>query len=266
MDDENRYLLDSYVRCEYIFTERFIPKTGKGIHVLLTVPHDGAISATHYERIYKSRTENDGSLKRDVAVWAMVVDIMFHAAVCVVHGMMPRNLIDYNIAKNDPRPGKTAFVDQNLKPYYLGYHDHIACVLGQMMVKSSGKFLLIDMHGFTDQPNYPGDLAGKWDIILGTNYNTTVSYDTDRMLAEFLRTKGYRVYLPNKKPVIPGEEDLYPGKFTVQHYRKQYSRLDCIQVEVAERFRTSEGLEDGIQLAKDFAEAVIFLNQYLSKL
>jgi hypothetical protein len=109
--------------------------------------------------------------------------------------------------------------------------------------------LLLDFHGFSRPAPY-----GDFDVIMGTGNRRTVTNDTDTKLGEYLRGKGYSVFIPGLTTYIPGVDDYLDADHTV-HAASRHG-TDAVQIEVARRFREIGGEPLGRQLARHFAEFI----------
>lgn len=212
-----------------------------GSPVIITVPHDGDFFSSDISGLFQPR--DNGIKMKDCFVWPIAKDVLLNVGVNAVRGLFPRSFIDYNRSPN------IAFTDGSLKNIYDSYHQAISDLIKCSMVKyGREKCLLIDLHGFTAQPSY-----GEYDLIFGTDNTATVkNLCVDRLLANFLTDRNYKVFLPLEKPIglLP---DKYNAGFTVRHYAEKFG-IDSIQIEIARRFRTVEGAEDGRRLSADLAE------------
>jgi N-formylglutamate amidohydrolase len=212
------------------------------VPTLISVPHDGALQ--RHLRIPLSERTN-GTTGRDTHVWDIVRDILDDASASVVRGLLPRTLVDYN---RDPTE---AFDHDAVSAPYLAYHRYIDACIGLMKEHlPTEKLLLLDMHGFVGQPSYAP--PNGYDIIMGTGNRTTIPHgDVDRQFARFLQARGYTVFLPENEPVQP-EGDRMNGGYIVRHHAATH-RINCIQVEIAPRFRDRDMTDIGKRLARDIA-------------
>lgn len=220
--------------------------------VVISVPHDGMFAGDFFG-LYRER--ENGIKGRDKFVWPVVKDISLSVGISAVRGMMPRHFIDYN------RPPahlsfegetQTAFDDDRLDIFYQSYHGQVVRLLQRAKKHFGAKRLLIDFHGFAKQPPY-----GEYDLILGTDNRVTVCSEVDRDFASFMSDCGYCVFLPEDFSSGP-REDWYSAGFTTKYYAQKY-RVDCIQIELASKFRTREGADAGRKMSSDIAA---FLNEY----
>jgi N-formylglutamate amidohydrolase len=144
-----------------------------------------------------------------------------------------------------------AFVDDQLSHFYDHYHLVINKTI-EKIIKMYGteKCLLIDMHGFTSQPEY-----GEYDLILGTGNRRTIkgSLDYDLKFAAYMERCGYRVFLPRESSAANYE--LYPGQFTVRHYSEKFG-ISAVQLEIASKFRRLDGTASGKKLARSISNFI----------
>lgn len=239
--DAQRLALDSFT---------FVATARPPSPIILTVPHDG-IRGEHLCLPFPERT--NGVTVRDGAVWNIVSDIAATTPMNVIRGLLPRTLVDYN------RAAAEAYEHEAIRAPYDAYHDQIDCLIRSLKTPFPvERILLLDMHGFGAQPPYAP--VGGYDVILGTGNRTTVAHgDADRRLATFLRDRGYSVFLPEREPVRIGG-DYLAGQHTVRSYSAAHG-INCIQVEMARRFRERGAERIGQALARDIA---VFLSSFSS--
>ena len=190
--------------------------------ILLTIPHDG-FNANDFDGFFERRSSKH-VLEKDARAWHIARHINLNGEKPVanmVRGLLPRPMVDYNRSVLDG-----AFQDSALLSYYYIYHAQIKRLIKRSLAEY-GRCLLLDIHGFVNQPDF-----GEFDVILGTQHRTTVVSDVDIEFAAFLRDKGYNVYLPTEGKI---KSEKFGGGFTVV----KYSRLgiDAMQVEIAKEFR-----------------------------
>lgn len=198
----------------------------------------------------------------DKATWEIAQDIAQHSPVTLVRGVLPRSHCDYNRpapAKGQFRIGEAsdwAFDHPAIQPYWSAYHDFIVSSL-RTGTELGHRPLLLDLHGFS-RAKAPSEFQ-QYDIILGTGNRTTVFTDVDCHFAQYLRRRGYRVFLPRRKPIraIP---DYLNGRFTVRNVAA-ILEIDAIQVEISDRFRSAGAREAGQMLTQHLAS---FINHYSS--
>lgn len=222
--------------------------------VVLSVPHDG-MSGKDLAGLFEERKA--GFKGRDIHVWPVTKDIMLAAETSAIRGLMPRAFVDYNRSwpqainyyPLSQKEAHTALDDESLAGAYYSYHNTIDRLI-RRSIDTFGKenTLLLDLHGFKKQPP-----AAQFDLILGTGNRTSIPHgDVDRRFAEFMRSRSYRVFLPEAIPVGP-EEDYYSAEFTTRHHTEKHG-INVIQIEIAAWFRTRENAPLGIKLAADIAE------------
>ncbi len=225
-----------------------------GSPVVITVPHDYGFSSSEIFGLFEQR--KDGVKGRDHHVWPIAKDVLLKVGVHAVRGLFPRSFIDYNRSPEginyyplSQEKAQTAFDDDSLKSIYDSYHHAIANLLTNAIAKRGReKCLLIDLHGFTNQPSY-----GEYDIILGTGNRITIhNSNIDQLFSDFFSARGYKVFLPLEAAIGP-LEDKYSADFTTRHYAERFG-VDAIQIEVARKFRTIEGADDGRRLSVDLAD------------
>lgn len=245
------------------YAERFFPTQAAYLsNTIITVPHDGVFSWDDH-REFMPRTKNDGIIGADAYTWIIARDIMEVIPAIGIRGLFKRKLIDYNRPTQRDDRGQIAYVDDRLKLFYETYHNYIFKSLEFINTHKLYKApLLIDLHGFTKQPNYPKPHQSRYDVILGTNYRSTVQHNSDILLGEFLLSKGYAVFVPDSKKVRSRAPDKYAGQFTVQYYAKNFG-VEAIQIEIAKHFRRKNSVVIGKQLAVDLAEGIHSINEYL---
>ncbi len=221
---------------------------------LLTVPHDGAGEALFGPFVPMRRT---GCSARDCGVWPIVRDVIVEQSVNVVRGLLPRCYVDYN------RDAAEAYEMPQFAASHAQYHGTIFAQVRQMQQWFDTKELLVlDVHGFSNQPSYAP--RGGYDIVLGTgNRRAVVHGEPDRALAEHLRACGYEVFLPEitvQNP-RPGHIDYLNGGYTVRRIAREFG-VSAIQIEIARRFRRRDAAAVGTKLSADLAA---FLKEYNQK-
>ncbi|MFO0703598.1 MAG: N-formylglutamate amidohydrolase [Patescibacteria group bacterium] len=216
-------------------------------NVIITVPHDGL-----YERelsLSDLSPRQSGVKVRDVGVWPIVWDLLtkHQTPVGVVRGLVPRTHVDYN------RNAIEAYENPLFSETHKYYHAMISGMLNAAdpsQRKSVGR-LLIDLHGFTRQPDQVGLPEGGYDLILGTQHGRTAQEDVSRRFGDFFMNRGYKVYIPEE---VEKDGEMYEGGFTIGQYAKY---MDCIQVEIARKYRDSEqGRDIGPRLSQDLNEFI----------
>lgn len=240
---ENKmYFIEGYDSSNANFTWLFKSRSP----IIITVPHDQGFRSCDFFGFFQQK--KNGAKVRDKYVWPIVKDILLGTKVNVVRGLFPRKFVDYNRAR------EKAFEDNRLEDIYDYYHQATQELLREVVkIHTNRKCLLLDMHGFTNQPEY-----GKYDLILGTGNRTTVNSDVDQLFADFMIDRNYKVFLPADETLIQGKKDDFNGGFTIRNYAKQFD-IDAIQIEIARKFRVFGGGEIGRKLSTDIAD---FLNTY----
>lgn len=234
----------------------FEPK--KQSPVILTVPHDGE----PFQNFKLLETRKTGYRGRDRCVWAVTQDILEATQASAVRGLMPRSLIDYNRAwpeginyyPNSQKGVHTALDDEILVPMYRNYHDEIDRLICRSLIEfGAEKTLVMDLHGFTNQPPYAPD--GGYDLILGTGNRISIPHGyVDEDFANHMTSKGYKVFLPTSLSLGP-EEDWYSADFTTRHHSEKHG-INVIQVEIASRFREKGARAIGQRLSRDIADFI----------
>jgi len=216
--------------------------------VIISIPHDSITHDSDWEGILSFREK--GIVGRDKHTWPIVRDILSSTnKVSVVRGIFPRSVIDYNRSQSDS--DSPAWTDPRMQHFFSYYHSAIAAFIEKAQsIFEKHKCLLLDIHGFCTQPFKEMD----FDIILGTRNKETIKFnsDIDDRLAFFLKSRGYRVFVPQEEKV-PNEK--YSGAFTIQ-YHSEKSEISAIQVEIAKKFRVKQGKEIGVRLSKDLADFI----------
>lgn len=223
----------------------------KSSRVLLTVPHDG-VCGLELEPFVPCRT--GGNINHDMGVWPIVRDILGAHPANVVRGLLSRRYVDYNRAPED------AYETPQMAAPYDRYHGSIYVQLRQMLqCFAASDLLLIDAHGFRNQPSYAPNEG--FDLILGTGNRTTIHHDEpDRALAAFLMMRGYKVFLPETN-TCRGRYDNLNGGFTVRTVAREL-RINSVQIEIARRFRVRDAAVVGTRLSADIAA---FLSEYYGR-
>jgi len=220
--------------------------------VLVTVPHDGAGGEALFGPFVPVR--RTGCNARDIGVWPIVRDMIVDEPANVVRGLLPRCYVDYN------RTACEAYEASQFAISYAQYHGAIFAQARQMQQWfGTGELLVLDIHGFSNQPAYAP--RSGYDIVLGTgNCSTILHGEPDRELAEHLRACGYEVFLPEAETQNPrsGQIDYLNGGFTVRQVAGEF-KISAIQIEIARRFRGRAAAAVGTKLSTDLAA---FLRNY----
>jgi N-formylglutamate amidohydrolase len=243
------------------FTELWLAK--KPSRVVISVPHDGI---PNYKWPDKRRDRRSAVTGGDPGVWFIAKDILFGArqlnvrkVVSVIKGNIPRGMVDLNRSWPIPRSyysrqrPQLALENRRYASVYRHYHNSIRDLLTQS-VERYGRdgSLLVDLHGFGTQPNYAPEKG--YDLILGTGNRVTIYYDDiDLAMGEFMRNKGYEVFIPGEERANHKKEDKYAAEFITRHYSQKF-KINAIQIETAHKFRDKkEGVKIGPRLSRDLA-------------
>lgn len=237
----------------------------RGSPVIISVPHDGLLSSSLSGFFTERRI---GHRVRDRSVWPVAKDVLTSALAHAVYGLMPRALIDYNRAWPEginyypltQKETHTALDDARLVKPYHHYHRTIDRLVSASIQKFGGnRVLLLDLHGFKNQPAYAPE--GGFDLILGTGNRTSIHHgEVDVALAQFMTNRGYRVFLPQDTAVGP-VEDSYSADYTTRHHSEKHA-VNAIQIEIAARFREQNAYAMGRKLSNDLAE---FISSYCAE-
>jgi N-formylglutamate amidohydrolase len=206
---------------------------GGVVPVTISVPHD-TLDGLELEGLVSWR--QGGVINRDRRVWPLARDVALAYPVQVVRGLLPRTVCDYNRASDQ------AFEALELEPLWAAYHGAIRARL-EAAKYQYGQALLLDLHGYAQQPSY-----GDYDVILGTLNRMTVTTTVDQELGVWLRKAGYRVFVPASEPVRAGVSDWLNGQYTVEAGAAELG-CDAIQIEIFRRFRLPGAREEGKELA-----------------
>lgn len=227
--------------------------------VIISVPHDGLI-ANDFNGLFIERVV--GVKGRDAHVWPIANDIVQRSLlqglrIDAVRFLMARMYVDANremvMEPNlDPDTrGQTAFDDALLCSIYENYR-HQLCRLVECSIEVYGSdgVLFLDLHGFCKQPAI-APLEG-YDLILGTANRKTIHHgEVDRHFAEWMRTSGHNVFLPEEHPVVPQGDPFSAGHIT-RWYAEKYG-INAMQIEIFSSFRGREDKEKGERLAYEVA-------------
>lgn len=250
--------MPSFVYKNENFVDVLKPVSTRPSRAIITLPHDG-LPKRDFEGLYTPREK--GVLEKDMRVWPLVRDIFLECPVTVIRGLVSRKFLDYNRSfpegiSYDHYPPETAMDDGRLLFSYEFYHQSISQAIEEAIAAHEiPNVLLIDFHGFTEQPPYAPEEG--YDLILGTGNQVTIHHgEPDRRLAAFMSERGYKVFLPD--PQDTGEvERWYSADFTTRHYAEKYG-VNVIQVEVSDEYRQKDSQTIGKKLSSDIAE---FLKQ-----
>jgi len=207
--------------------------------VTISIPHD-TLPSEELEGLVPQRVH--GVKGRDIRVWPIVRDIATIAPVNIVRGFLPRSLCDLNRSYDE------AFELDMVGTYWERYHWTIRMFL--MQAERAGYCpLLLDFHGFTRQPPY-----GEFDVILATRNRTSITGEIDHRLGASLRANGFRTFVPQTSPQIPGREDLWDADYTVDAVKEL--GFNAMQIEVAAWLRSADSIEAGRRLSRAFASFI----------
>jgi len=231
--------------------------------VILAVPHDGLIS-NDFSGMFQVRAS--GVKGRDAHVWPVANDMVQRALqlgirIDTVRFLMARAYVDANRempcdCNLDPDTiGQTALDDLSLASVYQSYHGELSRLV-ERSIKKFGveQVLFIDLHGFGRQPKIAP--PNGYDLILGSANRSTIHYgEVDRALAKFMEERGYSVFLPGERPIVP-QGDPYSAGHTTRWYAKRYG-INAIQIEIFSTFRRREGQAQGEKLAVDMTHFLL---------
>jgi len=242
---------------------RFVKRHRGTMPIILTSPHDGTETLNVTERTEAnspeecpgfsgSRDTGTGTITEGIA--QKILDVTGLSPYVVI-ARFHRRFIDANRDEN------CAFIDNDAKPFYDQYHNRISGFLDQLLSQNEDRGFLFDIHGFGEQADDNADIA------LGTAAGATLRPDYPR--ANVFRQHGLHGLLSSVRrnilqpsgtsPAVPiGSSITFPpiplefqyrvspvnstapeiprlnGGFTVRNYS---SRLNCIQVEIANTIR-----------------------------
>lgn len=207
--------------------------------VLLTVPHDGTLRSLANVDL----NNFPDSRPRDIAVRCFARDIFIHVLRARKENL---NLVIQRVHRS--------FITEQIQSYF---EDKSKGILKEVVADDKETALLLDLHGFTKQPDF-----GEYDLILGTGHRRTVgSTNADYIFSEFMGGRGYRVYIPQEEPV---EGELYGAthpRTLVQKVRHNgLHNLVGLQVEIARNFRTKDATDIGQKLSRDMGDFVLQWN------
>lgn len=192
--------------------------------VVLSVPHDAPSWSKDFEQLFARRRECSAP---DVHAWIVAAELMQRVPIIVLRQTIHRAFLEVNTERGH------AFVDPTLEPLYDAYHQKIEktllCADGNILQSA----LLIDLHGFTNQPTY-----GEYDCILGTAHRNTLKKGSvaDIRLAHFLEGYDMRTFLPGELPLTAQGSDRYNGGATVRMHGGK-NKHTAIQIETHKKFR-----------------------------
>ena len=205
--------------------------------VIITVPHDGRSTTIEGQGIMRI----PGGTPGDRNVRFIAKDLCRFVEEEV--GVRPTLLIDP--IKRDRRWATIPIFDA-----------HVIDAVGRVAETFEGTTtqspVLFDLHGFVNQPPF-----GHYDLILGTAHRKSTPSGIDVRFGDFMTDRGYAVYVPGET-CIEGELFAAESPHTLTRKASQnFPTVDCIQVEIHQGFRTVEGRERGVELARDMADFVV---------
>ena len=229
------------------------------IRIVLSVWHDGAWRF-EYEWIFKDRWDSVTTV-RDLNTWPIWRDIFLKVGfTALIRWLLPRTIIDYNRSmdgrayqyyQSKSEKCEPALVDPKVDKYYQLFHQSIT---DELLRAKQGfqKPLLLDIHGFSQQPDYAPPEG--YDIILWTgNRRSIMPWSTiDRKLADFLYKSWYRVFLPEALPIRSGSDDIFDAGH-ITRYHSKHSEVSAIQIEISRKFRDPTHPEPTRKLVADIS-------------
>ncbi len=210
--------------------------------VLFTVPHDGA-RPTKFASLISPR--KNGITRRDRGTWSITRGVLRFFSADVVVGHESRKYIDYN------RACQEAFESSLMAHTYARYHGMISRWADQRRkIYPIEELLVIDMHSFPK--DRPERMCDGYDLVLGTAHRKTILYgQPDRAFGEFMRARGYSVFIPDVKPARTDEPDNFSGGYTVRTVAKDW-HINTLQIEISEpKFCTPNSALAGTKLSED---------------
>ncbi|MBI2546934.1 MAG: N-formylglutamate amidohydrolase [Candidatus Aenigmarchaeota archaeon] len=240
--------------------------------IIVTVPHDGT---PNYK--WPDKLRRMGVRGGDPGVWLIAMDMMFEHpkrkrysiqdSISVVRGTIPRGQVDFNrswpIEKSYYKYQRSQSALEN--PRYISVYNHFHNNVARLIERGIDTYgrsecLLIDLHGFSEQPDYAPKCG--YDLILGTGNRQTIFYhDVDMLMGSFFSRLDYTVFVPEDKPGKGHREDRYNADFITRGYAERY-QVNAIQLETAHKFRDRKGgALIGPKLSRDL---VRFFGQYFN--
>ena len=221
--------------------------------VIISVPHD-CLTTSQMSVIRQVRP--DGIRTRDIHTWSIAKHIATIVPINTVRQLMCRTILDCNRGvPNDPKMKDQeiglAYTDPRVADVYKYYHWVLMSMLRESLVEfGKENTLLIDLHGFTKQPEYAPE--GGYDLILGTANRSTIYHDNvDVQLYELMTESGYKVFLPKETPHTD-KPDKCDGGHTVRFYSERLG-INAIQIEVSRKFRRKGESSELLKLAEVLA-------------
>ena len=220
--------------------------------MVISVCHNG-MHKNDFTGLFNTR--KNGSKLDDLYVWPLVKGISWKFPAHIVRGLIPRYFVDYNrhTTKYFFNPDtdllkdtEFACEDDRLAPFHEYFHQSVCDRVNESKSVWGRQALFIDFHGYRNQPPY-----GEYDVILGTANTKTVLENEDHRLSEFLRQKGYKVFLPMKETVSDGTPDTFDAGFTTRNVFSK-TGVTSIQIEVHASIRTDS--QKAIKFSREFRE------------
>lgn len=210
------------VPCELIhrpFGLVFVPSLELPSSVLITVQHNG-LAKEVFDDIYAPR---ESWAKADLRTLPLAMEIFKQGSphVAVIYQQFPRKFVDTNVSR------ERAFADPRMEIYFQEFHNEISQRLARSAEKHGCETLLLDFHGFVNQPEY-APKPGGYDVIMGTANRCTVLYrrtkydrraNIDYALRDSFQTRGLSVFCPEEEPI---QEKVWREK------REKESGISCV--------------------------------------
>lgn len=208
--------------------------------IVLTVPHDGRFTRIGERILSPAEGIVSNTEPRDLAVRAIARDV--YLQILGSQQEAPNLIIELI-----EREYRTLEIQR--------YFEQTAVRLLNKVIPLKDKpKLLFDLHGFSVQPAF-----GKFDLILGTDHRKSVGdSNVDQQFAEFMRTKGYEVYLPTQE-IVDGERFSASGSKSQNQIVPLVQEIMAaglantvsMQLEIAWHFRQAGAKEEGMKLSKE---------------
>ena len=210
----------------------FLPSLETPPPVLVTVQHCGLGQEIFQDLFLARKTKSVTDLK----TLPLALDLFRSASprVGVIYNQFNRRYLETNV------PPDEAYRDERLAAYYDLFHQEIAARIGESSAVN-GPCVLLDLHGFGDQPAYA--LPGGYDAILGTGNRSTVrraermhcdvKNNLDYRLRDELETHGLSVFCPEAEPVRKAPDPFNGGYLIRKHSENAERVAAAIQIELA---------------------------------
>jgi len=205
----------------------FIPSLDQPPPVFVAVQHCG-LGREIFQDLFLTRNSESVT---DLQTLPLALDLFRSASphVGVVYNQFNRRYVETNVHPAD------AYRDERLAGYYDSFHQEIAA----RIIESSavnGPCVLLDLHGFGDQPAYAP--CGGYDAILGTGNRSTVRLadrtrrdeknNLDYQFRDELKKRGLSVFCPEFEPV---REKLWREKVAADYPNKNIVPRNLIEEE-----------------------------------